>query len=93
MSWALRFHPAVKKDLRRLSPEARNFILGDRLPPLGRDPFRGELLHGPLKGLRKLQTGEIRIAYAVDERRHEIVVLEIGPRGGFYERLRRRMRR
>lgn len=93
MSWSLRFHPAVRKDLRRLSPEARNFILGDRLTALGRDPFRGEPLHGPLKGLRKLQMGELRIVYAVDERRHEVVVLEIGPRGGFYERLRRRLRK
>ena len=93
MSWTLRAHPAVKKDLRRLSPEARNFILNDILPAIRHDPYRGEPLHGPLKGLRKFRTAEHRVAYAVDERRHEVVVLEVGPRGGFYERLRRRLRK
>lgn len=93
MAWALRFHPAVRKDLRRLPKEARNFIPTNVLPMLGRNPYGGEPLHGPLKGFWKYQSGEYRVAYAVDEKRHEVIVLEVGPRGGFYERLRRRLRK
>ena len=93
MSWSLRFHPAVRKDLRRLSPEARNFILSTMLPLIAADPHRGETLHGPLRGFWKYRSGEYRIAYELDATRHEIIILEIGLRGGFYERLRKRMKR
>ena len=85
MDWKLRAHPAVRKDLRRLSPERRNLILDTALSAIAANPFRGEPLHGPLKGFWKFRIGEDRIAYAIDERRHEAVVLEVGPRGGFYE--------
>ena len=92
MSWALRFHPAVKKDLRRLSPERRNFILGTMLPAIAADPFRGEPLHGPLKGFWKYQIGDDRIAYAINVKLREVTMLQIGPRGGFYQRLRKRLK-
>lgn len=93
MSWNLRFHPAIRKDLRRLSREARNFILSTMLPFIAADPRRGEPLHGPLKGFWKYRSGEYRIAYELDATRREVVVLEVGPRGGFYERLRKRAKR
>lgn len=93
MPWTLRFHPAIKKDLRRLSNERRNFILHEALLSLSQDPYRGEPLHGPLRGLRRYTIGDERIAYNVDEKSQEILVLHVGLRGGFYERLRRRARR
>lgn len=91
MVWNVRFHPAIKKDLSRLPPEARVFILRDTIPAIVRDPYKGEPLRGPLKGFLKYRSSENRVAYSIDEKRHEIVILEIGPRGGFYERLRRRL--
>lgn len=91
MFWSIHFHPAVKKDLRRLPREARDFIIREVLPSLVRDPYCGEPLHGPLKGFWKYTSGEHRVAYQIDDGRKEVMVLEIGPRGGFYERLRRRL--
>lgn len=93
MSWNFRSHPAVKKDPRRLSAERRNFILDAVLPEIISDPYRGEELHGPLRGFRKYRSGEDRIAYLINTARKEVVVLHIGPRGGFYERLRRRLKK
>ena len=91
MVWILRFHPAVKKDLRRLSREARNFIICNSFPELEINPYQGEQLHGPLKGFRKVYSGEYRIAYSIDNTRKEVVIIDVGSRGGFYERLRHRL--
>lgn len=93
MLWRLRFHPAVRKDLRRLPQAEARFIVSELLPRLGVNPFGGEPLHGPLRDFWKYRSGEYRIAYLLDKAQSEIVVLEIGPRGGFYERLRRRLGR
>lgn len=93
MAWRLRFHPAVSKDLRRLSSERRTRLLETVLPSLADHPYHGEPLHGPLKGFWKYRAGAHRIAYAIDVGRQEVLVLEIGPRGGFYERLRKRLRK
>ncbi|MEK7501284.1 MAG: type II toxin-antitoxin system RelE/ParE family toxin [Patescibacteria group bacterium] len=90
-SWLLNFHPAVRKDLRRLPKEARVFILNMVLPQIAADPYAGEQLHGPLKGFWKYRHGEHRIAYSCDEKRGEVVILETGKRGGFYERLKQRL--
>ena len=91
MSWSTCFHPAIKKDLRRLSNEARDFIVQKVFPIISKTPYLGEPLHGPLKGFWKYAVGEYRIAYSVDSKRKEMIILEVGPRGGFYERLRRRL--
>ena len=91
MPWRIRFHPAVKKDLRHLSSEARYFIIQKVFPLLGENPYAGEPLHGPLKGLWKYITSEKRIAYLIYPKLKEVVIIEIGPRGGFYGRLRRRL--
>ena len=91
MSWSIRFHPAIKKDLRRLSGEVRDLIVKKVFPVISKDPHIGEPLRGPLKGFWKYVIGEYRIAYSVDSKRKEMIILEVGPRGGFYERLRRRL--
>lgn len=93
MPWIISFHPAVRKDLRRLSKEAADFILNDAALSLAENPYCGDMLHGPLRGVWKLRSGEYRVAYCIDEKRHEVVVLEIGSRGGFYARLRNRLRK
>lgn len=92
MAWNLCFHPGVKKDLRRISSEARNSLLERIFPLLKEKPYCGEPLHGPLRGFWKYRTGKYRITYSVNKELREIIVIEIGPRGGFYERLRRRLR-
>lgn len=93
MPWIISFHPAVRKDLRRLPKEAADFILNSAASSLVENPYCGDMLHGPLRGIWKLRSGEYRIAYCIDEKRHEIVILEIGSRGGFYARLRNRLKK
>ncbi len=94
MSWTLRFHPATRKDIRRLSQERRDFILNNVLPKISTDPHQnGSPLHGPLKGLWKHQAGGDRIAYAIDQKLKEVIIIEIGPRGGFYKRLHKRLQK
>lgn len=91
MSWIILFHPAVRKDLRRPPKEAADFILDSTASLLAENPYCGDMLHGPLRGVWKLRNGEYRVAYCIDEKRHEVIILEVGSRGGFYARLRRRL--
>ncbi len=93
MPWAFRSHPAVKKDLRRVPEKTRDFIFKEIFPKIVNNPYAGEPLHGPLKGIWKCYAGEHRIAYSIDSELHEVVIIEVGARGGFYERLRRRIDR
>ncbi len=91
MPWGLYFHPAAKKDLRRLPAAVRDFIIQKIFPLLTGNPYVGKPLHGPLKGLWKYVYGEYRIAFLVDTKRKEVIIIGVGPRGGFYKHLRRRL--
>jgi addiction module RelE/StbE family toxin len=91
--WFLAFHPGVRKDLRRLSKEAADFIVSNAPPLLMNNPYRGEPLRGPLRGAWKFRISEYRIAYSIDEKRRGIIILEVGARSGFYERLRKRLKK
>jgi len=95
VSYLTQFHPAVRKDLRRINPRAREDILLSVLPELQKDPYIGTLLTGPLRGIYKYRifiSGVwYRIAYSIDSECREIIVLAIGARGEFYDRLSRRL--
>lgn len=97
MTFGIRSHPAVKKDLRRIDPRAREQVTSSILPKLSNDPFQGVPLVGPLRGIWKYRVFILgvwyRIAYLVDTQQKEIIILAIGSRGGFYERLKRRSKR
>ncbi len=90
MPWKLSFHPAVQKDLRHLPKNTRDVFFAF-IPEIAKDPWQGEPLHGPLRNFYKYRFGAYRTAYMIDEQHHEVVVLEVGVRGGFYERLLRRI--
>lgn len=95
MSYTLLFHPAVRKDLRRLNPQARKMIVSEVLPSLAANPLKGIRLTGFLKKIWKYRVAFFgvwyRIAYQVDFSRKEVIILAIGSRGGFYDRLNRRL--
>lgn len=95
--YVLLLHPSVKKDLRRLDQSAAQYIRYTALPALLAAPQAGIALRGKLRDLRKYvvrhQGTSYRIVYQLSTREHHIVVLHIGPRGEFYERLERRLRR
>ena len=53
MKYSLGFHPATRKDLRRIAVNARDKILFAILPELSANPFKGIPLSGPLRGFYK----------------------------------------
>ncbi len=97
MIYRLKSHPAVKKDLRHIAPDARDEILNKVLSKLEENPFLGMPLTGPLRGYWKYRVFLLRvwyrIGYSIDTEHHEMVVIAIGARGGFYQRLRRRLKK
>ena len=97
MNYWLSFHPAVKKDLRRVDIKAREQIISFILPQLVDDPFQGLPLAGPLRGIWKyrvfISSVWYRIAYTINTKQKELTILAVGPRGSFYSQLRRRIKK
>jgi addiction module RelE/StbE family toxin len=91
-----RYHPAVKKDLRKLDPATRQVIKDAWISKLLSDPYCGEQLTGILAGIRSfhfsIRAVEYRIAYVVKENEHIVDVLMIGKRQNFYQILTRRLK-
>jgi len=86
----------VRKDLKRLSKPAAAKIVDFCLPQLSKNPHLGTLLSGDLRGYWKyvfrFQGTSYRIVYQTFEKDKVILVIAIGPRGEFYERLLRRIK-
>lgn len=95
-SYKLVFHPAVRKDLRRLPREASRYIVREVFPALATKPGSGVMLRGSLRHMRKYVArhggASYRVVYQFDARRNSTVVLMVGPRSDFYDRLLRRVR-
>jgi len=49
------------------------------------NPFLGVKLRGELEGHWRWRIGKYRIIYLIDEPRHLVVFLDIGPRRSIYE--------
>jgi len=69
----------------------------EALTSLERNPEGGHLLMGDMQGIRSLDfsvkgSGAFRIAHDLNENARVCLVIAIGPRERFYERLRRRMK-
>lgn len=86
---------AVRKDLKRLSKTAAYRIVHFCLPQLAKNPRMGIPLSGNLKGCWKyvfrFEGVSYRIAYQIFDEDKLVLVVAIGPRGEFYERLLRRL--
>ena len=95
MNYAVTFHPALRKDLKRIAPKAREEIISRIIPQLAINPFIGVRLVGPLRDYWKqrifISGVWYRMAYALDVSKREVIIVAIGPRGGFYNRLRHRL--
>jgi len=87
---------AVRKDLKRLSKQAAARIVNFCLPQLSKNPHLGVPLSGNLKGyfkyVFKFQNVSYRITYQIYEKEKVVLVIAIGPREKFYERLLKRIR-
>ena len=87
---------AVRKDLKRLSKQAAVRIINFCLPRLSKNPYCGVPLSGNLKGywryVFKFQGVSYRIVYQIYEKEKVVIIIAIGPREKFYERLLKRIR-
>jgi addiction module RelE/StbE family toxin len=91
-----RYHPTVKKDLRKIDRDAREKIKDVWLPKLLSEPHEGKELTGPLSGIRsyhfKVGKVQYRIAYVLEENDFIINVLMIAKRESFYQILSKRIK-
>lgn len=87
---------AVQKDLRRLSPQLQEGLLFQHFPTIQKAPHEAPFLKGEFRGMRKyalsFQGTEYRITYRVVEATKSVVLIMVGSREGYYERLRQRIR-
>lgn len=94
MSYVLKIQKSVTKDLRKLENELREKVLRE-LATLEESPFAGERLHGKLSRFYSLHFNhngvQYRLAYEVDPRKKVVLVLLVGPRENFYQKLDRKI--
>jgi len=97
MAYEIRASSAVRKDLKRLGKALQEAIRREHFPKIKEDPFQGYALHGELRGLRSYHFNyrgtAYRIVYEILEEEKIVLVLMIAKREGFYQALRRRLRR
>ncbi|MBI1755276.1 type II toxin-antitoxin system mRNA interferase toxin, RelE/StbE family [Candidatus Azambacteria bacterium] len=86
---------AVKKDLKDLSTEARQF-LDQHFAALSENPFQGEFLHGEFRGYFSYhfphKGTDYRIIYRIVKEELVVLVIMIGSRKNLYSRLKKRVR-
>lgn len=89
-----KFHPAVKKDLKKIDPPIRTIIREQHIPYLLKHPDIGDKLTGDLQGTRsyhcRIAGQQFRIAYIKDEPNKTLYVQMIAKREDFYSYLKRR---
>ena len=94
--YELRTLKVVRKDLRKLSKPTTAKIVYFYLPQLAKNPRLGIPLSGNLKNywkyVVKFQGVSYRIAYQISEKEKVVLVIAIGPREKFYERLLQRLK-
>ena len=87
---------AVKKDIRKLDKELQKIVKEEYFAEIERDPFRAVPLIHEFKGLWsyhfKHKGTQYRIVYEIRPEDQIVLVIMIGPREGFYQALRRRLR-
>lgn len=85
-----------RRDLKKLSKQASARIANFCLPKLMRNPYLGIKLSGNLNGyfkyVFKFQGVSYRIAYQIFEEDKVVLIIAIGARGKFYERLLKRIK-
>lgn len=81
-----RFTPDAIKVLQRMPRNVAKLIRG-KIDRLARDPHAPNNNVAKLVGRpgHRLRIGDWRVIYELDDRRHVLAVLVIGPRGSIYE--------
>ena len=94
--YQIRILKAVRKDLRKLSKQSATKIVNLCFAQLSKNPHLGIPLSGNLKGYWKyvfrFQGVSYRIIYQIFKKERIILIIAVGPREKFYERLLKRIR-
>lgn len=89
------FAKACKKDLKKLTHSVK-VELPTFIKFLSLNPRHGDRLHGLLTGIWKYEFSSsgvsYRIAYRILEREKTVLIIMVGSRESFYERLARRVK-
>lgn len=93
--YSAKYHPRIKKDLKKIDPPVREKIRNEHIPKILANPEMGEELLADLKGTRSyhftVSKQKFRIAYITDKDTKEVFVQMIGKRGNFYALLKKRI--
>jgi len=91
----LKFHPAVKRDLKKIEKSVAREIRNEHFMSIKENPSAEETLLHIFKGLKsyhfKAGSVEYRIIYEIHEHENIVVVLFIGKRENLYSKLKRRI--
>ena len=83
MDYLLKYHKAVKNDIKRIDVSSRSRIKKVIESRLIKAPFKcGEPLRGPLKRFIKLRVGDFRVIYRITGTK--IIILAISHRKDIY---------
>jgi len=85
----------VEKDIGKLPRQLQKIIASEHLESIKFNPHQSGFLRGKSRGLRKYtfsyKRTEYRIVYKISETAKLVILIMIGSRENFYERLRRRI--
>lgn len=85
-TYSVRINRSAAKDLGRIThPMRRRIALA--IDALREQPFRGRLLKGDFRGLRRVRVGDYRIVYEVLNEVLIVLVVRISRRKDVYRRL------
>ncbi len=94
--YKIEFLKPVRKDLKKLLPQTREFIINNSLLKIQNNLYNNTKLHGELKNYYKYSTNfqgtTYRIIYEIYENEKTILIIAIGARERFYDRLLRRLK-
>jgi len=86
---------SVEKDIRKLPQQLQKIIANDYLESIKSEPHQGKFLRGKSSGLRKYAFSykgtQYRIVYKISETAKSAILIMVGSRENFYERLERRI--
>lgn len=90
-----KYHPQVKKDIKKLDPQVRTKIKDLSIPKILENPQIGVNLVGDLTGVRSYHVihgrQQYRIAYIVDDYDEVVYFIMVAKRGDFYTLLKKRV--
>ena len=86
---------SVEKDIKRLPVQLQKVIVEQHLMAIQSEPHQGEFLRGKFRDFRKYalpyKGTEYRIIYKISEATTSVILIMIGSRENFYEKLERRV--